>query len=480
MHDIKAIAENPDAFAKAMHRRGLTPDMLEITTLYNMRLDQLKKSQDLQQQRNAISKEIGLKKSKNENPLELMNQVHQINEQITGSLAIHSQLSEKLHNILASLPNVQALDIPDGNSEEENLEIRKVGEPKRQSEKIPEHNEIGEALGMMDFETAAKMSGSRFVLMHSGLARLERALAQFMLDTHTEEHGYTEVSPPLLVKDNAMYGTGQLPKFEDDLFKTSKIDLESFEKWFVEETNIGHAAAMQNLVQKESIGSPILKMHEAIKALFKKAEERFWLIPTSEVSLTNIVAEEIIDEEKLPYRYTAHTPCFRSEAGAAGKDTKGMIRQHQFYKVEMVSITKPEDSAAEHERMTKCAENILAKLGLPFRTIVLCTGDAGFSSHKTYDIEVWLPGQGRYREISSCSNCGDFQARRMNARCRAKGEKNTRFVHTLNGSGVAVGRALIAVLENYYDPADGGVFVPDVLKPYMGGLDKIRPMIHNT
>ncbi len=334
-------------------------------------------------------------------------------------------LAIKLNDILSSLPNVQALDIPDGDDEEHNVEIRKVGEPKRGNEKIPDHTDIGEALGMMDFETAAKMSGSRFVIMHSGLARLERALAQFMLDTHTGEHGYTEVSPPILVNDKTMFGTGQLPKFRDDQFQTTRGD---------------------------------------------------WLIPTAEVPLTNIVADEIVDEETLPRRYTAFTPCFRQEAGAAGKDTKGMIRQHQFYKVEMVSVTTPEESEAEHLRMTQSAENILKKLDLPFRTIVLCTGDAGFGSYKTYDIEVWLPGQGRYREISSCSNCWDFQARRMNARCRPKGEKNTRFVHTLNGSGLAVGRTLIAVLENYYDPADGGVFVPEVLKPYMGGLTKILPL----
>ncbi|MCB1563593.1 MAG: serine--tRNA ligase [Alphaproteobacteria bacterium] len=275
----------------------------------------------------------------------------------------------------------------------------------------------------MDFETAAKMSGSRFTLLSGPLARLERAIAQFFLDTHTEEHGYTEVSPPLLVRDNALYGTGQLPKFAEDQFRSEAT---------------GH-----------------------------------WLIPTAEVPLTNIVAEMIVEEETLPRRYTAFTPCFRSEAGSAGKDTRGMLRQHQFYKVEMVSVTAPEDSEAEHERMTGCAETVLKKLEIPFRTIVLCSGDTGFGARKTYDIEAWLPGQGTYREISSCSNCGAFQARRMNARFKRKGEKKTEFLHTLNGSGVAVGRALIAVMENYYDPSDGGIFVPEVLKPYMGGLGKI-------
>jgi seryl-tRNA synthetase len=285
-----------------------------------------------------------------------------------------------------------------------------------------EHYEIGEDLGMMDFETAAKLSGSRFVLLSGKLARLERALAQFMLDTHTGDHGYTECSPPLMVKDETAYGTNQLPKFKEDLFQTTRGD---------------------------------------------------WLIPTAEVPLTNIVAQEIVEAESLPRRYTAYTPCFRSEAGSAGRDTRGMLRQHQFYKVEMVSIVHPDESDAEHERMTKCAQTILEKLEIPYRTVVLCSGDTGFGAKKTYDIEAWLPGQDTYREISSCSTCGDFQARRMNARFKNKGEKSTQFLHTLNGSGVAVGRALIAVMENYYDPADGGVFVPEVLKPYMGGVEKI-------
>lgn len=425
MHDIKAIRQDPAAFDKAMARRGFAPQSPAILALDEERRAVQTELQVLQNTRNEKSKEIGQIKGKGGDATALMEEVNALKTRMGELETREATLAESLNQHLASLPNIQALDIPDGGGEDENVEIRKVGEPKRANEKIPDHTDIGETLGMMDFETAAKMSGSRFVIMHSGLARLERALAQFMLDTHTEEHGYTEVSPPILVNDKTMFGTGQLPKFEDDQFRTTRGD---------------------------------------------------WLIPTAEVPLTNIVADEIVDEEALPRRYTAFTPCFRQEAGAAGKDTKGMIRQHQFYKVEMVSITKPEDSEAEHLRMTQCAENILKKLELPFRTIVLCTGDAGFSSYKTYDIEVWLPGQGRYREISSCSNCGDFQARRMNARCRAKGEKNTRFVHTLNGSGLAVGRALIAVLENYYDSADGGVFVPAVLKPYMGGLEKIMPL----
>jgi seryl-tRNA synthetase len=425
MHDIKAIRQDPAAFDKAMARRKLQPQSPALLKLDEERRAVQTELQSLQTERNEKSKQIGVIKGKGGDAAEIMEEVNQIKNKMADLEVKEKELAIQLNDKLASLPNVQALDIPDGDGEEENVEIRKVGEPKKTNQKIPEHADIGEALGMMDFETAAKMSGSRFVILKSGIARLERALAQFMLDTHTDEHGYTEVSPPILVNDKTMFGTGQLPKFRDDQFQTTRGD---------------------------------------------------WLIPTAEVPLTNIVADEIVDEETLPRRYTAFTPCFRQEAGAAGKDTKGMIRQHQFYKVEMVSVTTPEQSEEEHLRMTQCAENILKKLDIPYRTIVLCTGDAGFGSYKTYDIEVWLPGQGRYREISSCSNCGDFQARRMNARCRAKGEKNTRFVHTLNGSGLAVGRALIAVLENYYDPEDGGVFVPDVLKPYMGGLEKILPL----
>jgi seryl-tRNA synthetase len=427
MHDIKAIRQDPNAFANAMKRRKILIDG-NILTLDEERRSVQTELQTLQNTRNEKSKEIGQIKSKGGDASALMEEVNALKNRMAELEERERTLGESLNHHLSSLPNVLFEDVPDGADENDNKEIRKTGTPKNFNGGAKDHADIGEALGMMDFETAAKMSGSRFVLMHSGLARLERAIAQFMLDTHTTEHGYTEVSPPLLVKDNAVFGTNQLPKFAEDLFRTTT----------------GH-----------------------------------WLIPTAEVSLTNMVAEMIIDEDDLPFRFTAFTPCFRSEAGAAGKDTRGMLRQHQFYKVEMVSITKPEDSMAEHERMTSCAENILKKLNLPFRTMMLCSGDTGFGAKKTYDIEVWLPGQDRYREISSCSNCGDFQARRMNARCRAKGEKNTRFAHTLNGSGLAVGRTLIAILENYYDPADGGVFVPDVLKPYMGGLDKIRPMTQN-
>jgi seryl-tRNA synthetase len=330
--------------------------------------------------------------------------------------------------LLATIPNLPAADVPDGADETANVEVRRHGDPQL----VPaarltaprEHFELGEELGLMDFETAAKLAGARFVVLKGALARLERALAAFMLDLHTLEFGYTEIVPPYMVRDAAAYGTGQLPKFADDLFRVSGD---------------------------------------------------YWLIPTAEVPLTNIVADQILSADRLPLRFTAYTPCFRSEAGAAGKDTRGMIRQHQFSKVELVSIVRPEGSPEEHERMTACAETVLQRLGLPFRTVVLCAGDMGFSAAKTYDIEVWLPGQGRYREISSCSNCGEFQARRMKARFREPGTKGTRFVHTLNGSGLAVGRTLIAVLENYQQP-DGSIALPDALRPYMGGQATIpRP-----
>ncbi len=425
MHDIRAIRQDPEAFDKAMARRKLPPQSPVLLKMDEERRALLTELQNLQQDRNDKSKQIGQLKGKGGDTSALMDEVARLKDRMSDLETQEGTLGESLNQHLASLPNILDENVPDGADEDHNVEVRKVGEPKRGNSAAKDHTDIGEGLGMMDFETAAKLSGARFVLMHSGLARMERALGQFMLDTHTQEHGYTEVSPPLMVRSEAMFGTGQLPKFRDDQFQTTRGD---------------------------------------------------WLIPTAEVPLTNIVSELILEEEELPLRYTAFTPSFRQEAGAAGKDTRGMIRQHQFYKVEMVSIVAPDKSVEEHERMTECAQNILKKLKLPFRTIVLCSGDSGFTSHKTYDIEVWLPGQDRYREISSCSNCWDFQARRMNARMKSKGDKQTKFVHTLNGSGLAVGRALIAVLENYYDPADGGVFVPDALKPYMGGLEKILPL----
>ncbi len=431
MFDLKAIRQNPEEFDAGWKRRGLPPQTSEILRMDEARRAVQTELQGLQEHRNEMSAKIGKLKKLGQDAQEEMKAVSIAKEHMASLEERERTLFQALSQHMASLPNILAADVPDGADETENVELRKVGEVKVKSG--PDHGEIGEKLGMMDFETAAKMSGSRFTILSGPLARLERAIAQFFLDTHTGEHGYTEVSPPLLVRDNAMFGTGQLPKFAEDLFRVpeSSVTLEA------------------------------------------QVESSRWLIPTSEVPLTNIVAEMIVEEETLPRRYTAFTPCFRSEAGAAGKDTRGMLRQHQFYKVEMVSVTAPEQSKEEHERMTSCAENVLKKLEIPFRTVVLCSGDTGFGATKTYDIEAWLPGQEMYREISSCSNCWDFQARRMNARCRAKGEKETKFVHTLNGSGVAVGRALIAVMENYYDPADGGVFVPDVLKPYMGGIEKI-------
>jgi len=359
-------------------------------------------------------------------------------------------------DILEDLPNLPAPDVPDGDGEDDNVEVKTRAFGERPAiNAAREHYELGEQLGMMDFERAGKVSGSRFVYLTSGLARLERAIANLMLDMHTGEFGYTEVQPPILVRDEAAFGTGQLPKFEDDLFAADKGSRAQRE--------------LQKLVHEHTkteddkwlIGELTIELN------------RLWLIPTAEVSLTNYVREEILDEESLPRRYTAWTPCFRAEAGAAGKDTRGMIRMHQFSKVELVSITTPEKSEEEHERMTDCAQAVLKRLNLHHRVMTLCAGDMGFSAKKTYDIEVWLPGQGRFREISSCSNCGDFQARRMNARYRPKNEKGTRFVHTLNGSGLAVGRTLIAILENYQNP-DGSIAIPDALKPYMGGMEKIE------
>jgi seryl-tRNA synthetase len=424
MFDLRYIRENPKDFDAAMKRRGLEAQSPAILKMDEERRAIQTELQTVQQARNEKSKEIGEIKKSGGDAQAIMDEVATLKEQMATMEEKERVIGEELKTLLSSLPNIMKDDVPDGADEDDNVEIRTWGEPKNPNgaNKALEHYEIGEALGMMDFETAAKLSGSRFVVLKGELARLERALAQFMLDTHTREHGLTEVSPPLMVKDAAAYGTNQLPKFTEDLFQTTRGD---------------------------------------------------WLIPTSEVPLTNIVAQEILDVDELPMRFTAYTPCFRSEAGSAGKDTRGMLRQHQFYKVEMVSIVHPDKSDEEHERMTQCAETILQKLEIPYRTVVLCSGDTGFGARKTYDIEAWLPGQDTYREISSCSTCGDFQARRMNARFKEKGEKNTKFLHTLNGSGVAVGRALIAVMENYYDPTDGGVFIPEVLKSYMGGVEKI-------
>jgi len=420
MHDLRLIRDNPEAFDRGLARRGLSPLAGEILELDARRRAAQTTLQELQARRNESSKEIGKAKREGRDADALMAEVAGLKERIQQTEDDERAAGAALDALLASLPNLPADDVPDGPDENANVELRRIGEPPRINT-AQEHFDLGEKLGMMDFAAGAKLSGARFTVLRGKLARLERALGQFMLDLHVNEHGFTEVMPPLLVRDEAAFGTGQLPKFSEDLFRT----------------NTGH-----------------------------------WLIPTAEVPLTNLVADRILDLEDLPLRMTALTPCFRSEAGAAGKDTRGMIRQHQFWKVEMVSVTGPDQSQAEHERMTECAETVLKRLDLPFRTIVLCTGDMGFAARKTYDIEVWLPGQNTYREISSVSNCGDFQARRMKARCRPRGEKNTQFAHTLNGSGVAVGRCLIAVMENFQQP-DGSIIVPEVLRPYMGGLDRI-------
>ncbi len=427
MIDIKTIRDNPQNFDAAMARRKLEPQSASILSLDEEHRSIQTQLQLLQQERNEKSKEIGKVKAAGGDAQKEMDAVTALKNKMAEMEEAERVLGEQIKEILSSLPNIMKDDVPDGADEDENVEIR-LWYPNEENEArigenaAKEHYEIGESLGMMDFETAAKLSGSRFVILTGKLARLERALAQFMLNTQTDINGYTEISPPLLVNDQTMYGTNQLPKFKEDLFQTTRGD---------------------------------------------------WLIPTAEVPLTNIVANEIVEGETLPRRYTAFTPCFRSEAGSAGRDTRGMLRQHQFYKVEMVSITKPDDSDAEHERMLGCAQGILEALEIPYRTVVLCSGDTGFGARKTYDIEAWLPGQNTFREISSCSTCGDFQARRMNARFKDKGDKKTQFVHTLNGSGLAVGRCLIAVMENYYDPEDGGIFIPNVLKTYMGGLEKI-------
>lgn len=422
MFDIKWIRENPDAFDKGMARRGLDAQSPALLELDRVRRDAQTRAQELQTSRNALSKQIGALKSKGENASDIMAEVSRSKEDQAVAEQQAADALTALNDALSRLPNLPLDDVPDGSGEDENVEIRRIGEPRGFDFPVRDHVDLGESLGMMDFETAAKLAGSRFVLLSGALARMERALAAFMLDHNTGEFGYTEVNPPALVNDKTMFGTGQLPKFGEDLFKTTT---------------------------------------------------GYWLIPTAEVPLTNIVADLIVDEDYLPRRYTAMTWCFRSEAGAAGKDTRGMIRQHQFTKVEMVSVTAPDASLDELERMTACAEDILIQLGLPFRTMTLCTGDMGAGARKTYDIEVWLPAQDRYREISSCSVCGDFQARRMNARFRTKGEKGTQFVHTLNGSGLAVGRTLIAILENYQQ-ADGSIVIPDALRPYMGGLETIK------
>ena len=425
MHDIRFIREHPEAFDAALARRGLPAMSADILEMDQQRRALQGKIQELQSRRNVASKEIGMRKGKGEDADDLIAEVAEIKASMPALEEEEGTLAAGLDTRLMELPNILDADVPDGADEDDNALLRSWGDIPEFGFTPRDHVAIGETLGQMDFSTAAKLSGARFVVLRGQLARLERALAAFMLDTHTSEFGYQETLPPFLVNSQAMTGTGQLPKFGEDLFR---------------------------------------------------ADDK-WLIPTAEVPLTNIAADEIWQNDQLPMRFTAHTPCFRSEAGAAGRDTRGMIRQHQFSKVELVSVTHPDESAAEHERMTSCAEAILQRLDLPYRVMTLCTGNTGFGAQKTYDIEVWLPGQdegrGMYREISSCSNCGPFQARRMKARFR-DGEGNTQFVHTLNGSGLAVGRTMIAVLENGQQQ-DGSVRIPDVLQPYMG-TDTITPI----
>ena len=452
MYDIKWLRENADAFDAGLKRRGLEPLSQQILALDAERRAIVSSLQVAQERRNAASKEIGKAMAAKDAATAdaLKAEVAGLKETISQGERDQYTIDAKLQEILAGIPNLPKADVPDGADEHGNVEYRRHGERPNPAFQPKQHFELGEALGMMDFEAASRMSGARFVVLKGKLARLERALGQFFLDTHTGEHGYTEVNPPLLVRDEAMFGTAQLPKFQEDQFAI-------------------HAG---------SIASDDLRRILRFQAHELEGEKKypiapdFWLIPTAEVPLTNLVRESILAEDELPKRFTALTPCFRAEAGSAGRDTRGMLRQHQFNKVELVSITTPEESAAEHERMLASAESVLKKLGLHYRVMTLCAGDMGFASQKTYDIEVWMPGQDTYREISSCSVCGDFQARRMQARYKTKDGK-TQFVHTLNGSGVAVGRALIAVMENYQN-ADGSITIPDALLPYMGGLTLIE------
>ena len=474
MYDIKWIRENAAAFDRGLERRHLKPLSAMLIELDERRRAAITKSEQAQARRNAASKEIGAAKAKKDEATAaaLMAEVAELKTKMPEYEAETKSLGEQLDKELAQIPNLPNDDVPDGKDEHENVEKSVHGKKRDYAFKPKEHFELGADLGMMDFELAAKLSGARFVVLQKGLARLERALGQFFLDTHTSEKGgYTEVNPPLLVRDRAMFGTAQLPKFYFDQFLLYPDEV--LKRHAAETAEMFWKAALDS-VEKDGIEEAREKQgtFSASEFDYRESDDRFWLIPTAEVPLTNLVRESIVDEDSLPRRYTACTPCFRAEAGAAGRDTRGMIRQHQFTKVELVSITTPEKSKEEHERMLSCAEEVLKQLGLHYRVITLCTGDMGFASQKTYDIEVWLPGQNAYREISSCSVCGDFQARRMNARYRGKDGKPA-FVHTLNGSGVAVGRALIAVMETYQQE-DGSILVPDVLKPYMGGMSRIE------
>jgi seryl-tRNA synthetase len=476
MHDIRFIRENPDVFDRGLARRGLPPQAQRLIELDEQRRSAIQKLEAAQARRNAASKEIGVaKKNKDEATANaLMAEVSALKDSIPEMEADEKKASKQLDDALAEIPNLPLDEVPDGKDEHDNVEHHHFGARRNYAFGPKQHFDLGEALGQMDFEAAAKLSGARFVVLKKSLARLERALGQFFLDVHTSEpHNYTEVAPPLLVRDEVMFGTAQLPKFREDQFQAS-AEINPHDQYMAAVTR---AISKSGLPESEFFKKVTAEYLNQVVSEELKGESpgtgKFWLIPTAEVPLTNLVRESIIDEAQLPMRLTACTPCFRAEAGAAGKDTRGMIRQHQFTKVELVSITTPEQSKDEHERMLACAEEVLRRLDLHYRVVTLCTGDMGFASQKTYDIEVWLPGQNAYREISSCSVCGEFQARRMNARYRTKEGRQVRHVHTLNGSGVAVGRALIAVMETYQQE-DGSIAVPDALAPYMGGMKKIE------
>lgn len=477
MHDVRAIRDNPAAFVSGWSSRGvedaqgLVDRALELDR--SLRAAQTA-GQEALARRNAASKLIGAAMAKKDmaEAERLKGEVESLKGEIAAQEAVEAEAGKALRDLLAAQKNLAADDVPDGEDEAANVLVGTPwGEPRRTGP-AKDHADLGEALGLLDFEAAARMSGARFAVLKGGLARLERAVGQFMLDVQTAEHGYLEVNPPYLVKDDAMFGTGQLPKFFEDLFEAARGDLM---KSAVEYDLHATVAAVVNMAAEKGLDyAQAYYSREAERFELVPNQDRRWLIPTAEVSLTNLVREQILPEEQLaePMRLTALTPCFRAEAGSAGRDTRGLIRQHQFHKVELVSITRPEDSDAEHERMVRCAEVVLEKLGLPYRRMLLCKGDMGFSARKTFDLEVWLPSQGTYREISSCSNCGDFQARRMDARFKRAGEKKTEFVHTLNGSGLAVGRTLVAIMENYQDEA-GRIAVPEVLVPYMGGVTHV-------
>jgi len=480
MHDIRLIREEPQAFDAALKRRGLAPAAEALLAIDERRRNAIVEAEQAQARRNAASKEIGAaKKAKDEaRANELMAEVNELKTRLPALEASVKAAEEELAAQLAAIPNLPLAEVPDGADENDNVEHHRFGAKRDYAFAPKPHYDLGDALGQMDFEAAAKISGARFVVLKKRLARLERALGQFMIDLHTDVHGYTEVNPPILVKDHAMFGTAQLPKFRDDQFAATAAadDGAVFERI--------RTRAIEMAVRELNVPAAELRLDDLIPFEMRVIDEapaasNFWLVPTAEVPLTNLVRESILDEKELPLRLTALTPCFRAEAGAAGRDTRGMIRQHQFTKVELVSVTTPEESRNEHERMLACAEEVLRRLDLHYRVVTLCTGDMGFASQKTYDIEVWMPGQisgegagGAYREISSCSVCGDFQARRMDARYRGADGK-PRFVHTLNGSGVALGRALIAVMETYQQEG-GAIAVPEVLQPYMGGLKLIE------